>query len=410
MTGIFYTALLVIVALEFLLGIFLEYLNIKNARTVMPPELEGFYSKEKFGQQQAYEKETTRFGIFRSSLSFVVTFIVLATGFLGMADGWLRGYLKDEFWLSVSWFCLFGAVMFLFSIPFGWYDTFYIEEKYGFNKSTKKIFFTDLLKTLMLSVLIGLPLMMFVVWFYLNTGIWFVVWVFLLITGVSLFFMLFYSQIIVPLFNKQTPLEEGELKTAIEEFCARAGFRIRNVYKIDGSKRSAKANAYFTGLGPKKRIVLYDTLMKDMNTEEIVAVLAHEVGHYKRSHIPVNVVISFFQTAVMLLLLYFALRIPGLSYALGGEIQSFYLGITAFGILMTPVSLLTGMAGGMLSRKFEYQADAFAAQYGLGTALATALKKLSVNNLSNPFPHPLYVFFHYSHPPVLERLKRLEKQ
>jgi len=408
MTAFFYTALLVIVALEFLLSVFLEYLNIKNAKSILPPELEGYFSSEKFGLQQRYEKETTRFGIFRSSISFIITFIVLATGFAGTADEWLRGFLQDEFWLSVAWFGIFGAGLFLFSIPFSWYDTFYIEEKYGFNRSTRKIFITDLLKTLLLSVLIGLPLMMFVVWFYLNTGIWFVLWAFILITGVSLFFMLFYSQIIVPLFNKQTPLEDGELKTAIEAFCERAGFRIRNVYKIDGSKRSTKANAYFTGLGPKKRIVLYDTLMKEMTTEEIVAVLAHEVGHYKKRHIPVNVAISLAQTAAMLLLLYFALGIPELSYALGSDKQTFYMGMTAFGILMTPVSLLTGMAGGLLSRKFEYQADAFAVQQGLGPALATALKKLSVNNLSNPYPHPLYVIFHYSHPPVLERLKRLE--
>jgi STE24 endopeptidase len=407
-TDLFYTALLVIVTLEFLLGVFLEYINLKNAKPDVPPELDGYYNKEKFALQLRYEKETTRFGILRTSVSFTVTFIVIAAGGFGMADEWLRGFLEDEFWLSVAWFCLFGSFMFIFSLPFGWYSTFVIEQKYGFNKSTPKIFVADLLKTIMLSLLIGLPLLMFIVWFYLNTGIWFVLWVFMLITGVSLFFTLFYSQIIVPLFNKQTPLEEGELRTAIEDFCQKTGFRLRNVYKIDGSKRSTKANAYFTGLGPKKRIVLFDTLIKEMTSEEIVAVLAHEVGHYKKKHIPVNMLLSLFQTAVMLLLLYFALKIPGLSYALGSDIHSFYLGITAFGILMTPVSLLTGLMGSMLSRKFEFQADAFAVQYGMGISLATALKKLSVNNLTNPYPHPLYVFFHYSHPPILERLKRLE--
>ena len=407
MTEILYYIIIIILILEFLLEIYLEYLNVKNAKTEVPTELKGYYNEEKFALQQKYEKDSTVFGLIKSSLSFTLTFVVVCCGFLGIADDWLRHYYIDEFWLSILWFVGFGVIMFIFSLPFSWYDTFVIEEKYGFNKTSYKTFILDTIKSIVLATVIGLPILMFVIWFYLHTGIWFVLYVFILIISVSLFFTFFYSNLIVPLFNKQIPLEDGELRNAIEIFCKNAGFKLKNVYTIDGSKRSSKANAYFTGFGSKKRIVLYDTLIKDLSTEEIVAVLAHETGHYKKKHVPYNILLSFFQTAAMLLLLYFALKIPELSYALGGKTHSFYLGITAFGILLTPVSMITGLFSGMLSRKFEFQADAFASEHGFGNHLASALKKLSVNNLSNLYPHPLYVIFHYSHPPILERLKRL---
>jgi STE24 endopeptidase len=226
---------------------------------------------------------------------------------------------------------------------------------------------------------------------------------------IMIFMTMFYSSIIVPLFNKQTPLEPGELRDAIEAFAMKTGFKLKNVFVIDGSKRSSKANAYFAGLGSKKRIVLYDTLIKDHTTEELVAVLAHEIGHYKLKHTLTGIVLSLIETGVMLFILSLFIGNPDLSKALGAEQGSFHMGILAFGLLYSPLSLILGLATNLLSRKNEYAADRFAGINYNPNALSDALKKLSVNNLSNLRPHPLYVFFHYSHPPLLKRLEALTR-
>jgi STE24 endopeptidase len=221
--------------------------------------------------------------------------------------------------------------------------------------------------------------------------------------------VLFYSNLIVPLFNKQTPLQEGNLRDAIQQFAGKVGFKLDNIFVIDGSKRSTKANAYFTGFGAKKRIVLYDTLINEMQTDEIVAVLAHEIGHYKKKHVLQGLVISLLQTGALLFVFSLFVGNPFLSMALGVENPNFHIGLVAFGILYTPFSFVLGIFMNLLSRKNEYQADAFAAQNFNPGSLASALKKLSVNNLSNLTPHPLYVFFHYSHPTLLQRLEHLNK-
>jgi STE24 endopeptidase len=220
---------------------------------------------------------------------------------------------------------------------------------------------------------------------------------------------MFYSELIVPLFNKQKPLEDGELKDAIFKFAEKAGFRLKNIYVIDGSKRSTKANAYFTGLGPKKRIVLYDTLIEDLETDEIVAVLAHEIGHYKKKHTLTGLFLGIVQTGIMLYIFSLLVSSPYLSQALGVEQAKFHIGLIAFGILYSPLSFIMGIGMNVISRKNEYQADAYAAQFGMANELGGALKKLSVKSLSNLTPHPLYVFFHYSHPTLLQRLTHLNK-
>jgi len=235
---------------------------------------------------------------------------------------------------------------------------------------------------------------------------WIYAW--LVVAVFSIFMSMFYSNLIVPLFNKQTPLKEGELRSSIEDFAQKVGFKLDNIFVIDGSKRSAKANAYFTGLGPKKRIVLYDTLINDMETDELVAVLAHEIGHYKKNHIIQGLIISLIQTGIVLFIFSLLIDSPLLSKALGVEEPNFHIGLIAFGILYSPVSFVLGIFMNMLSRKNEYQADAFAAKNYRPEALASALKKLSVKNLSNLTPHPKYVFFNYSHPPLLERLNHLK--
>jgi STE24 endopeptidase len=236
---------------------------------------------------------------------------------------------------------------------------------------------------------------------------WIYAWV--LVAVFSIFMAMFYSNLIVPLFNKQTPLEEGELRTAIQQFAEKVGFKLDNIFVINGSKRSTKANAYFTGLGAKKRIVLYDTLIEEMETDEIVAVLAHEIGHYKKKHVTQGLFISLLQTGIVLFIFSLLIDNPYLSKALGVEEPNFHIGLVAFGILYSPVSFVLGIFMNQLSRKNEYQADAFAAENYKPEPLASALKKLSQKNLSNLTPHPLYVFFNYSHPPLFERLKHLQK-
>ena len=297
----------------------------------------------------------------------------------------------------------------LLNTPFSVYSIFSIEERFGFNKTTPKTFVLDKLKGWLLTALIGGGLLALIVFIYLKTTHLFWVYVWLLISVFSIFMAMFYSNLIVPLFNKQTPLEEGELKQAINNFAEKVGFKLDNIFVIDGSKRSTKSNAYFTGLGAKKRIVLYDTLIADMETDELVAVLAHEIGHYKKKHIISSLVLGILQTGLMLYIFSLLVDSPALAGAMGVAEPSFHIGLVAFGVLYSPLSDLIGLGMNLLSRKNEYQADAFAAEHYNPDALASALKKLSVKNLSNLRPHPAYVFFHYSHPTLLQRLDALKK-
>jgi STE24 endopeptidase len=284
---------------------------------------------------------------------------------------------------------------------------FHIEEKYGFNKTTPKLFVFDKLKGWLLTIILGGGLMALFFWFYQVFGslFWLYAW------GVMVFFMvfmaMFYSNLIVPLFNKQTPLEDGELREAIQAFSDKAGFKLKNIYVIDGSKRSTKANAYFTGLGSKKRIVLYDTLIKQLSVNEIVAVLAHEIGHYKKKHSIQGIALSVIQTGLMLFILSLFISNTNFSKALGVELPGIHIGLIAFGILFSPISTILGIGMNILSRRNEYQADAYAASFGLADDLIGGLKKLTKNNLSNLTPHPAYVFFHYSHPTLLQRMRKI---
>jgi STE24 endopeptidase len=328
-------------------------------------------------------------------------------GGFGWLDSLIREKVNSPILIALLFFGTIGFASALLSLPFSWYETFVIEEKFGFNKSNNKTFFLDQLKGLLLGAVIGGGILALIVWIYLLTGKFFWIYALVVLIAFSLFMTLFYSNLIVPLFNKQKPLEEGELKTAINEFCSKVGFKLDNVFVIDGSKRSAKANAYFTGMGRKKRIVLYDTLINEMRIGEIVAVLAHEIGHYKKKHIILSLILSFLTTALMLYIFSLVSSNPAFAEVLGAHQPGFHLSIITFGILYSPLSFLIGIGMNLLSRKNEYQADDFAAINYNAQSLASALKKLSVHNLSNLTPHPLYVFFHYSHPTLLQRLKNL---
>ncbi len=409
MENILFWIIVSLVLFDFLFGKGLSLLNLKRMTPELPEVLTGIYDKEKYARSQQYQKENIRFSFISDSFTLIVFLAVLFSGGFAWLDGWVKTVTENVYLQSLLFFGVLGLAMDIISIPFQLYDTFVIEEKFGFNKTTVKTFVLDKIKGWLVSAVLGGVILLFIQWAYVATGAWF--W--LIVMGGLGFFMIFmamfYTQLIVPLFNKLTPLEEGELKSAIEAFAKKAGFELDNIYVIDGSKRSTKANAYFSGLGPKKRIVLYDTLINDLSTEEIVGVLAHEVGHYKKKHIIKGLAMSLVQTGILVALLWYALSNPALSYALGATEPSFYMGLLAFAFLFSPVSFIIGIVSNMLSRKFEYQADAFAKERYNAKSLIDALVKLSVKSLSNLRPHPVYVFFNYSHPTLLQRMDRLKK-
>nr|WP_285897029.1 M48 family metallopeptidase [Antarcticibacterium sp. W02-3] len=402
----FYIIVAVII-LDFLIEKVLDYLNAKHFDDPVPKELEDVYDEKEYKRSQDYKKERYRFGIITSSFS-----LLLILGFL-FFDGFAAVNSIAE---SISGnsiiiaLVFFGIIFFasdLLTLPFSWYSTFVIEEKYGFNKTTPKLFILDKLKGWALMIVVGGGILALIVWFYQWAGsnFWWYTWI--LVTVFTIFVNMFYAKLIVPLFNKQTPLPEGSLRSKIEEYAHKVGFKLDNIFVIDGSKRSTKANAYFSGFGKEKRITLYDTLINDLEEEEIVSVLAHEVGHYKKKHVIANLAAAIITTGFTLWLLSLFVGNPILSNALGVEEPSFHIGLIAFGILYSPISEITGLIMNYLSRKFEYQADNFARNTYDGEALISSLKKLSGSSLSNLTPHKAYVFVHYSHPTLLQRYKNL---
>jgi STE24 endopeptidase len=401
-------ALLVILLLEFSLDRFLAFLNIKNSKKQLPSELSGIYDSEKYQKQQEYFRTNTKFGMFTSAIGFLIIVLMLSLGGFGFVQNIVQGFTSNLVYQSLIFFGIVYFANDLIQIPFDIYHTFVIEEKFGFNKVTPVIFVTDKLKSWVISIILGGGILYAIVSIYYLTPDYFWILAFAVVTLFSFFMGMFYSELIVPLFNKQTPLQAGELRDAIEKFADKAGFKLKNIFIIDGSKRSTKANAYFSGLGPKKRIVLYDTLMDKMTTDEIVAVLAHEIGHYKHKHVMKNYAFSLPFTLLMFFLLGYMLDSDVLAQTLGGTQAVFYLNAIAFFILYTPISTLLDLTGNVLSRKYEYQADAFAKKYGFADELVSGLKKLSATSLSNLMPHPLYVFFNYSHPTLFQRITKLK--
>ena len=396
-------------ALSFAWTQILSYLNRKRMSPVLPDELKGIYPPEKYAKQQEYQRANSRFGLFSGGVSFLLMFVILLFGLLGWLDNYLRGYTDHFLVLPLTFFGILMITSEIISLPFDWYATFTIEERFGFNKSTRKLFITDWLKGIVLNILIGgivLAAILFIYHYTLNV-FWLYAWI--VVSGFSLLMTFFYSEWIVPLFNKQTPLEDGELRDAIESLAQKAGFRLANIFVMDGSKRSTKANAYFTGFWKKKRIVLFDTLMNDLTAEEIVAVLAHEIGHYKKKHVVYSLVLSILTTGVIFYILSLFLSNLRLAEALGGEHASFHLGIIGFAFLFTPISELLGLIINHISRKNEYEADDFTSQFDIGEALISALKKISVQSLSNLNPHPLVVFWYYSHPTLVQRIGKIRE-
>ncbi len=407
MVQLLFILILVILTADFILERYLAFLNIKESGKKLPALLRDIYDPEKYNKQQEYFRTNSRFGMLTSSFSFVITLVMFAFGGFAWVDGLVHQFVDSPIWTPILFFGILFIANDLISIPFEWYDTFVIEERFGFNKVTPKLFVLDKLKGYGMTIVLGGGILFAIVWIYTLTPEYFWLLAWAVVTGFSLFMTMFYSQLIVPLFNKQTPLAEGELRTEIEKFALKTNFNLDNIFVIDGSKRSTKANAYFSGLGAKKRIVLYDTLMDKMTTDEIVSVLAHEVGHYKHKHTLINFLISMPTTLLLFFVFGLILQSDILAQALGGTHASFHLNALAFSILYSPFSLVLDIATNVLSRRFEYQADKFASSHGYGSQLISGLKKLSATSLSNLMPHPLYVFFHYSHPTLYQRIQRI---
>ncbi|MEI6749795.1 MAG: M48 family metallopeptidase [Bacteroidales bacterium] len=398
-----------IIVFSFLFEQILGFLNYSKMNDPIPSLLSDVYEKERYLKSQEYNRTNYRFSIVKETFSFILILLMLWMDGFAWVNDFVCQLTGSAVLQGLLFFGMLGFASSLLTLPFSVYHTFVIEEKFGFNRTTPATFILDLLKGWLLAAILGGGILAAIIALYLATGsvFWIVAWG--LMTAFMLLITFFYSSVIVPLFNKQKPLESGQLRDSIEDFARKTGFSLAGIFVIDGSKRSAKANAYFSGFGSRKRIVLFDTLIKDHSVEELVAILAHEIGHYKHKHVLKGMLAGTFQTGVMFWLFSLFVGNPVLSEALGASQHGFHLALLAFGLLYSPVSQVTGLVMNIYSRKHEYQADAYAAmQYNVGHLL-TALKKLSGNSLSNLTPHPAYVFVNYSHPPLLNRINALLK-
>jgi len=401
--------LIAILIISFIIDKILDALNAKHFNDTLPIQVKDVYDDAEYKKSQRYKATNYKFGLLTSTFSLVLTLGFFFFDGFAYVDQIARQLTTHSILITLIFFGIIMLGSDVITTPFAYYKTFVIEEQFGFNKTTRKTFILDKIKGWFMTIFVGGLILGALTWFYQTTGSTFWIYAWLLITVFTVFVNLFYSRLIVPIFNKQSPLEDGSLRTAISDYANTVGFNLDKIYIIDGSKRSTKANAYFSGFGSEKRVTLYDTLVNDLNEEEIVAVLAHEVGHYKKKHIIFNLVTSVLLTGFTLYVLSLLIENPMLSEALGVATPSFHIGLIAFGILYSPLSEITGLLMNWFSRKFEYQADDYAKTTYKAEPLITSLKKLSKNSLSNLTPHPAYVFMHYSHPTLLERIKNLRQ-
>ena len=398
-----------ILVVSYIIDQALDFLNAKHFGDPLPAQLQDVFDETEYKKSQAYKKERYRFGVISSFVSLLATLLFFFLDGFAYVDGLAHSFSNNEIIIALVFFGIIMIASDLLSTPFSYYSTFVIEEKYGFNKTTIKTFFLDKMKGWAMGAVLGSLILGAIIWFYQSTGTNFWLYAWGMVTLFTILMNFFYARFIVPLFNKQTPLEEGTLRSKIEKYASKVGFRLDKIFVIDGSKRSTKANAYFSGFGSEKRVTLYDTLIEDLDDEEIVAVLAHEVGHYKKKHIIFNLFAAIVTTGITFWLLSLFIGNPLLSQALNVSEPSFHIGLIAFAVLYSPISGITELIMNYLSRKFEYQADDYAKMTYAAHPLISGLKKLSKNNLSNLTPHPLYVFVHYSHPTLLKRFQNLQR-
>jgi STE24 endopeptidase len=405
---IFYIIIAIIV-LNFILERWLSWLNDKNSSEILPEELKGIYDEEKYAKQRTYDKAKDNFSIISSSFSLVSILLMLFLNGFAFVDNLAKTVTENAMLLPLLFFAILIVASDILNTPFSLYSTFVIEEKFGFNRTTVKTYILDKLKGALVGVIVGGGLMTLFIWFYNIAGQYFWLWTWAMFSFFMVLMTMFYASVIVPLFNKLSPLEDGALKEEITQYCRHVDFKLDNLFVMDGSKRSSKANAFFSGLGSKKRIVLYDTLVNEYSKEEITAVLAHEIGHYKKKHTLTTMIVSILQVGFMLFVLSLVINRPEFSMALSVQEKSFHIGLFVFSMLYSPLSLLIGVTMNVISRKNEYEADNYAKTTYKAVPLVNALKKLSVDSLSNLTPHRYDVYLNYSHPTLLERIASLLK-
>jgi STE24 endopeptidase len=402
------TVLVVIVLAAYIVEALLDQLNQSRARDPLDASISTLYDRNERERSIAYSAEKTRFGFYSSTFSTIIMILALTYGWFATLDNWVRDRFDNEIVISLGFIAALSIISWWLNLPFQLYSIFGVEAKYGFNKITAKTFITDTIKSTILGSVIGGLLLTAVLWIYQELGNKFWIFAWLLVGGFSLIMFMFGTTLILPFFNKLKPVEQGELREAIEKYCASQGYSLGRLFVMDGSKRSTKANAFFSGMGRSKTIVLFDTLIEKLSTKEIVAVLAHEIGHYKKKHTLSIFIFSNIQTFGTFAILGWLLGYPELSTALGAKESSFHLSALTFFILFTPLNMVLGLINNSWSRHNEFEADTFAKQTNDSGALKNALKKISTDSLANLSPHPLYVAFNYTHPPLAQRLKNLE--
>lgn len=406
--NIYLFVILLILVGEYFLNLTVETINLRNLKTGLPKEFHGIYDPDKYKKSQQYLKETTGFGLFTDTLMTAVIIAFILVGGFNIIDVFVRGFGCNEIITGLLFVAVLMFLAQIIHIPLAAYSTFHIEEKYGFNKTSLKTFILDILKSWLLTAVLGGIIFSAILWFFAKTGslAWLYCWA--AVTVFQIFVMFIAPVVIMPLFNKFTPIEACELKTKLENYAAGQKFKMKGIFTMDGSKRSTKSNAFFTGFGRFRRVVLFDTLIEKHTVDELVSILAHEIGHYKKKHILIHLAISILTSGLMFFILSFFLNNAGLFAAFKMEHTSIYASLFFFGFLYAPIEMIISIFSNIVSRKNEYQADRYAVTtYRRPEAMITALKKLSMDNLSNLTPHPLKVFLSYSHPPVLERIKAI---
>ena len=401
----YYLIIIFALAVEYLLSTVSSILDMGNIVEEVPADFQDVYDREKYARSQSYLRDRTRFGIFSSTFSLLLILVVIHTGLFGVLDQFVRVQTIQPILAGLLFFGIIFIIQDIISLPFSIYSTFVIEEKFEFNRTTPKTFVIDKLKGYALTVILGSAVIVPILFFFERFGPrgWWIAW------GLVTLFMIavqpLFVHVIAPLFNKFTPLEEGELRTAIEEYSEKVKFPIGRIDVMDGSKRSGHSNAYFSGLGKSRRIALFDTLLEKHTTEEIISVVAHEVGHYKRKHIIKGTALGILETGVMLFIFNLIMKDAALFSVFGVSDISVYGGLVFFAMLYAPVSMITSLLTTAVSRKNEFEADTFSLETTKNPqALVNMLKGLAANNLAHLTPHPLKVFLSYSHPPVISRI------
>lgn len=408
--NIYLVIILVFLIASYILDLIVERLNLKAADPNLPQEFAGYYDAKEYKKSQNYLKENTNFGLIKDTISTLAILLFILFGGFNFVDKIARSLNFGPILTGLIFAGILMLVMQLLGLLFSCYHTFVLEEKYGFNRTTPRTFILDILKSWLIIVVVGGIVFSFVLWFFAKAGSLAWVYCWLGVSGFQFFLSLIAPVVILPLFNKFVPLEEGALKQEIEQYARKQNFKLKGIFKMDGSRRSSKANAFFTGFGKYRRIALFDTLIAKHSVSELVSVLAHEIGHYKKRHIIKHLVISIVTTAVMFFILSLFIENQRLFAAFKMERTSIYASLFFFGFLYTPISMLFSIFHSFISRRHEYQADAYVVStYKQPETFISALKKLSVDNLSNLTPHPLKVFLDYSHPPVLKRIQAIRE-